>query len=372
MRLLWYPKEHFRLRVAPDYIFEGTNRMRVWDFHECYRQRPGFVSHIAESTVRDPNPFDYDVVIFGKGGPSPFLTRWLRRSGVLVVWDQCDPIPRFPAGLANGVHLITTNSDELQAALQALGPPAPVEVVYDPHEADLANPRMHTAGERLRVTWFGWGHNFRAFVKPLLPLLRSLDFVDFAWAGSDVPENRAEPGFTPGIAMGLPPREAWGRPDSWLNFIRHSDVGIVPVAGQIKPQHKPLNYMAYGVPVICSPTDAYRRLVRHGETGYLAETEAEWAEYLRLLRAPGLRQQIGDRAREAVGASRSPEAATEAHYQSICRRREAHVSPDAARTRAIGRAWYPWYRRYQRWREAGYLRQAEWMGGAPEGAAGPV
>ena len=38
------------------------------------------------------------------------------------------------------------------------------------------------------MTWFGWGHNFRAFVKPLLPVLRSLDFVDFAWAGADVPD----------------------------------------------------------------------------------------------------------------------------------------------------------------------------------------
>jgi Glycosyl transferases group 1 len=366
MRLLWYPKEHFRLRVAPDYIFEGTNRMRIWDFHECYRRMPGFVSQVAEHTLRDPNPFDYDVVIFSKGGPSPFLTRWLRRAGVFVVWDQCDPLTRFPPGLAEGVDLITTNSDELKSALEAPGAPAPVEVVYDPHEADLANPRVHTDSDRLRVTWFGWGHNFRSFVKPLLPALLGLDFIDFAWAGSDVPDNRAEFGFTPGVAMGLDPREAWRRPASWLNFIRNSDVGLVPVADQIKPQHKPLNYMAYGVPVICSPTDAYRRLIRHGETGYLAAAPDEWAACLRLLRDPALRRRIGEQARAEVGESRSPAAATAAHLALLRRRMEMRSVPASAARRALGRAWHPLYRLYQRWREAGYLRQAEWTAGVPE------
>jgi glycosyltransferase involved in cell wall biosynthesis len=360
--LLWYPKEHFRLRVAPEYIFEGTNRMRIWDFHAAYRQRPGFTSHIAEYTARDPNPFDYDVVIFSKGGPSPFLTRWLREAGVLVVWDQCDPIRQLPPGLAESVDLITTNSDELKAELEALGGGLPVAVAYDPHEADLSNPRQHRAAATLRVTWFGWGHNYLSFVKPLVPLLRSLEFVDFAWAGADRPENRAEFGFTPGIQMGLDPREAWRRADSWLSFVRDSDVGLVPVAGQTKPSHKILNYMAYGVPVICSPTDAHRRLVRHGENSLLAESESDWAEGLARLRDACERQRLGDQARRDVGQSRSPEALVETHFQMLRTHMQAREPATQARRlrRSTGRAWYPLYRRYQRWREAGYLREAGW------------
>ena len=360
-KILWFPKEHFRLKIAPDFIYEGTNRMRIWDFHECYRRRAGIESVIAELTVRDPNPFDYDVVIFGKGGPSPLVTRWLRRSGILVVWDQCDPIRRIPRRLAEGVDLISTNSDELKANLEAVGAPAPVVVVYDPHEADHANPKVHTGADRLRVTWYGWGHNFRSFVRPLLPILRSLDFVDFAWAGPDAPENYAEFGFTPGITMGMDPREAWSRPDSWLNFIRNSDVGVVPVFGQVKPQHKALNYMAYGVAVICSPTDGYRRLVCHGENGFIAHTEADWAKYLEILRDPAVRQRMGSRARAEVGVSRSPGAMTEAHFQAIGRfAARRPPAANAVRARKFGRSWYPVYRRYQLWREQAYLRQAGW------------
>jgi hypothetical protein len=364
MKILWYPKESFRLRVAPEYMFEGTNRMRIWDFHDSYRRQPGIVSEIAEYTQRDANPFDYDAVIFSKGGPSPVLTRWLRRSGIVVVWDQCDPIDRLPAGLTGAVDAITTNSDELKAALDDLQPPAPVRVVYDPHEADLSNPHRPTPGDKLRVTWFGWGHNFRSFVKPLLPLLCSLEFVEFAWAGGDKPENRAEPGFTPGVNMGMDPREAWGRPESWLNFVRNSDVGIVPVAGQIKPQHKALNYMAYGVPVICSPTDAHRRIVRHGHNGFLAESESDWGERLRQLRDAGLRQRLGEQARADVGETRSPLAMTEAHYRLLRDRLDARPSAGLSATvRHAGRVWYPLFRRYQRWREANYLRQAGWPAG---------
>ncbi len=64
------------------------------------------------------------------------------------------------------------------------------------------------------------------------------------------------------------------------------------------------------------------------------------------------------------------QAATEAHHQLINRYRAARKLKPDSRLRAAGRAWHPLFRRYQRWREAGYLRQAEWLSGMP-GEAGP-
>ena len=48
-----------------------------------------------------------------------------------------------------------------------------------------------------------------------------------------------------------------------------------------------------GVPTIASPTGPYRRAIRHGETGFLAETSSEWRDALeRLVGNADLRTQI--------------------------------------------------------------------------------
>lgn len=56
-----------------------------------------------------------------------------------------------------------------------------------------------------------------------------------------------------------------------------------------------------GVPTIASPTPDFRRTVDHGETGWLAETLAEWREGLRyLIERPEAARGIGEKARDQV------------------------------------------------------------------------
>jgi glycosyltransferase involved in cell wall biosynthesis len=64
---------------------------------------------------------------------------------------------------------------------------------------------------------------------------------------------------------------------------------------------KVLQYMAAGLPVIANPVGVHREMIRHGETGFLAATPAEWIEALqRLSREPELREQMGRAGRRAV------------------------------------------------------------------------
>jgi len=62
-----------------------------------------------------------------------------------------------------------------------------------------------------------------------------------------------------------------------------------------------LQYMALGIPVVCSAVGTNREVVEHGVNGLLATTEAEWASSLdSLIRNRELRMKLGSAARQTV------------------------------------------------------------------------
>ena len=71
-----------------------------------------------------------------------------------------------------------------------------------------------------------------------------------------------------------------------------------------------------GVPTVASPTGPYRRAIRHGETGFLAGSEADWRDaLLRLADDVGLRRRVAARAEIDVAWRFGPERA--AHEWSV-------------------------------------------------------
>lgn len=66
---------------------------------------------------------------------------------------------------------------------------------------------------------------------------------------------------------------------------------------------KILQYMAAGLPVVANPVGVHAELVRHGKTGFLAQTTEQWAEAVgRLARDPELRRRLGQAGRRRVAA----------------------------------------------------------------------
>jgi glycosyltransferase involved in cell wall biosynthesis len=64
---------------------------------------------------------------------------------------------------------------------------------------------------------------------------------------------------------------------------------------------KVLQYMAAGLPVVANSVGVHTELVRHGVSGYLADTPAQWIEAIdRLAREPELRRQMGMAGRERL------------------------------------------------------------------------
>jgi len=85
------------------------------------------------------------------------------------------------------------------------------------------------------------------------------------------------------------------------------DVGVMPLPDKPwawgKCGMKALQFMALGIPTVCSPVGMNARLIRDGENGYLAADESEWLDKLtKLLRSSELRHRLGVQGRLAVEA----------------------------------------------------------------------
>ena len=105
----------------------------------------------------------------------------------------------------------------------------------------------------------------------------------------------------PGVNIDNKPWTAAGEADDLRNF----DIGIMPLEDNLwnrgKGGFKLLQYMAAGLPAIASPVGINADIVRHGENGFLARTDAEWHDNLLMLaRDHELRRRIGLAARKTI------------------------------------------------------------------------
>jgi glycosyltransferase involved in cell wall biosynthesis len=87
---------------------------------------------------------------------------------------------------------------------------------------------------------------------------------------------------------------------------------------------KVLQYMAAGLPVVANPVGVQNELVRHGVTGYLASTAAEWtAAVQRLADDPPLRRRLGQAGRQQALAGFTVEGGARKWLELLRRRQRA-------------------------------------------------
>jgi len=83
------------------------------------------------------------------------------------------------------------------------------------------------------------------------------------------------------------------------------DIGIAPLEdnnfNRGKSNLRWLEYSALKIPTVASPLPDFTRVIRHGETGFIARDLKDWKDYLSLLiEAEGLRRDIGQRAHAQI------------------------------------------------------------------------
>jgi glycosyltransferase involved in cell wall biosynthesis len=95
------------------------------------------------------------------------------------------------------------------------------------------------------------------------------------------------------------------RADTELEDLSAIDIGVMPLPddrwSKGKCGLKALQFMALGIPTVCSPVGVNTDIIQDDQNGFIAGTEDEWVEKLsRLLRSRELRQRLGHAGRVTV------------------------------------------------------------------------
>ena len=243
-----------------------------------------------------------------------FLEALLLRRQVPIVYD-CDdavyhgydhhrsPLIRLLLGrklqpLLRRARAATCGNDYLKAYVEQFCPTStviPTVVDTAKYQPRMSNALIPPAGPTT-IGWIGSPSTW-SYVKPLVPAMR--DFIAKRLAAF-----RA-------IGVGAQSRSVsefeyldWSL-ESEVAEIQRFDIGVMPLTddpwSRGKCGYKLIQYMACGLPVVASPVGVNAKIVRHGENGFLASTNAEWRDALAALIADaGLRARMGAAGRALV------------------------------------------------------------------------
>ena len=100
-------------------------------------------------------------------------------------------------------------------------------------------------------------------------------------------------------------KQCAGAPTRNLKIFPHIDIGVMPLPDDAwskgKCGLKALQFMALGIPTICSPVGVNTDIIQDDQNGFIAALEDEWVDKLsRLLRSHELRQRLGQAGRVTV------------------------------------------------------------------------
>jgi glycosyltransferase involved in cell wall biosynthesis len=95
------------------------------------------------------------------------------------------------------------------------------------------------------------------------------------------------------------------RAETEVEDLRAVDIGVMPLPedrwSKGKCGLKALQFMAVGIPTVCSPVGVNTDIIQDDQNGFIAGSEEEWVDKLgRLLRSPELRQRLGQAGRATV------------------------------------------------------------------------
>ena len=281
------------------------------------------------SELRDLRRFDAVYVLREMAllGP-PLFERWIARAGVPFIFDFDDAVFVPYVSPANGylsylkfpgktrticrlaAHVMAGNSYLADYARQVSE-----RVSIVPTTIDTAK---YAAGEREAndppvIGWSG-SYSTAQHLDTLRGALRRLARAErFRLRVIGAPGYRVE-----GVEVEA---TAW-RAETEVEDLRRIDVGVMPLPDEPwsrgKCGLKALQYMALGIPTVCSPVGVNTEIIRGGENGHLASTEDEWVEKLsRLLRSADERRRLGRAGRATVEAHYAAEGQAPRVFQII-------------------------------------------------------
>ncbi len=208
--------------------------------------------------------FDFDDAIFTLENPD---ASWINR---LRTRRRASKVP---AMLQTAHHAIVENA--YTAAFATRFCPF-VSQITGPVDTERYAPAKKPTGEKVALGWIGssWTTRYLDLIRdPLAALSQRYPNLELRLIGAgdfDVDALRVT-------------RSDWAL-ETEVGLMQTFDIGLMPLPDDLftrgKGGYKLLQYMAMGLPVVASPVGINREIVAHGETGFLAETDAEWIAFL--------------------------------------------------------------------------------------------
>jgi glycosyltransferase involved in cell wall biosynthesis len=254
----------------------------IWVYAELFPYLPGAFEKLAFASAK-PVILDMDDAFFHA------YDRHARPAIRRFLGNKLDPLFAGAAACTLGNEYLAAHAGPLNDRTIIM----PTVV-----NGDLYQPDWSTIGSRApTIGWIGSPSTYR-YLRPILPLLRSLAErhgarILIIGAGDRVqPEDRH-----PAIEF-RPWQEA-----AEVSDLQAMSIGIMPLPDEEwaygKSGYKLIQYMACGLPVVASPVGVNSNIVENGRTGFLATSTSEWHVALTcLLEQPGLGVRQGQAGRE--------------------------------------------------------------------------
>lgn len=232
---------------------------------------------------------DANFVIFTSFGKHELeLMKDMRACGKKVAFDHCEGIFGYPFedDCMHEADVILCCSTKLEEMTKQRGFKHTVVLKDSVEEREPKKPHQYIdrGNDRPRACFLGMGGNSFLVTDYLRDTIESAGYdlvVISEWDNATIKWN----------------------PDTWPDDLTACDVALCPQRVDVQPGKssvKATTAMAFGMPIIASPLQAYKEVIAHGENGYIAETKEEWKKALLALKDVNVRRRIGKAAKKAV------------------------------------------------------------------------